>query len=51
MTTRGDVVTMECVDKLIRKEMVYPLTGQKLKDSDIIPLARVRLRHLVEANN
>ena len=36
----GDVVTMECVDKLIRKEMVYPLTGQKLKDSDIIPLAR-----------
>eukprot|EP00731_Ephydatia_muelleri_P029579 Em0021g102a len=36
----GDVVTMECVDKLIRKDMVYPLTGQKLKDSDIIPLAR-----------
>ena len=37
----GDVVTMECVEKLIKKDMLCPITGQKLKDSDIIPLFRV----------
>lgn len=38
---RGDVVTMECVEKLIRKDMIHPLTDRKLKDKDIIPLQRV----------
>jgi hypothetical protein len=37
----GDVVTKECVDKLIKKDMMHPLTGEKLKDSDFIPLQRV----------
>ncbi|XP_064545641.1 nitric oxide synthase-interacting protein homolog [Drosophila montana] len=36
----GDVVTMECVEKLIRKDMIHPLTDRKLKDKDIIPLQR-----------
>ncbi|XP_075157782.1 nitric oxide synthase-interacting protein homolog [Haematobia irritans] len=36
----GDVVTMECVEKLIKKDMIHPLTNQKLKEKDIIPLQR-----------
>ncbi|KAM8708286.1 hypothetical protein ACLKA7_015283 [Drosophila subpalustris] len=36
----GDVVTLECVEKLIRKDMIHPLTDRKLKDKDIIILQR-----------
>uniref|UniRef100_A0A182QZ97 Nitric oxide synthase-interacting protein homolog n=1 Tax=Anopheles farauti TaxID=69004 RepID=A0A182QZ97_9DIPT len=36
----GDVVTMECIEKLIKKDMIHPLTNEKLSDSDIIPLQR-----------
>merc|ERR1712071_408241 len=36
----GKVVTQECVDKLIRKEMLDPLTGEALKESDLIQLQR-----------
>ncbi|XP_055315400.1 nitric oxide synthase-interacting protein homolog [Sitodiplosis mosellana] len=36
----GDVVTMECVEKLIKKDMLHPLTNTKLKEKDIIPLQR-----------
>nr|CAG4640973.1 EOG090X08E0 [Eulimnadia texana] len=36
----GDVVTMDCVEKIIKKDMTHPLTGQSLKDSDIIVLQR-----------
>ncbi|CAG0884664.1 unnamed protein product [Darwinula stevensoni] len=36
----GHVVTMECVEKLIKKDMLHPLTGQKLTENDIIPLQR-----------
>ena len=40
----GDVVTMECVDKLIRpNDMLSPITGEKLKESDIISVMRVRV--------
>ncbi|XP_068245745.1 nitric oxide synthase-interacting protein homolog [Palaemon carinicauda] len=35
----GDVVTMECV-KLIQKDMIHPLTGVPLKESDIIELQK-----------
>lgn len=35
----GDVVTMECV-KLIQKDMIHPLTGNQLKESDIIELQK-----------
>ncbi|XP_022440774.1 nitric oxide synthase-interacting protein isoform X1 [Delphinapterus leucas] len=36
----GAVVTVECVEKLIRKDMVDPVTGEKLTDRDIIVLQR-----------
>lgn len=36
----GHVVTMDCVERLIKKDMLCPFTGEKLKDSDIIPIQR-----------
>nr|CAG4648012.1 EOG090X08E0 [Moina brachiata] len=36
----GDVITTECFEKLVKKDMVHPLTGQKLKEKDIIHLQR-----------
>ena len=42
-TCSGDVVTQECVDKLIRtSNMLCPITGKTLKEKDLIPLQRVR---------
>lgn len=35
------MVTLECVQKLIRKDMVDPVNGEKLTDRDIIVLQRV----------
>lgn len=36
------MVTVECVDKLIRKNnMLCPISGRKLKESDIILVVRV----------
>uniref|UniRef100_A0A0K2T586 Nitric oxide synthase-interacting protein homolog n=1 Tax=Lepeophtheirus salmonis TaxID=72036 RepID=A0A0K2T586_LEPSM len=40
LKTTGDVVTVECVEKIIKKDMVHPLTAQTLKESDIIYLQR-----------
>lgn len=40
LRTSGNVVTMECVEKLIRKDMIDPTNGKKLSDDDIIPLQR-----------
>ncbi|KAM3598387.1 uncharacterized protein V6R79_017365 [Siganus canaliculatus] len=36
----GSVVTQECVEKLIKKDMIDPMTGEKLSHRDIIPLQR-----------
>ena len=36
----GNVVTMDCVEKLIKKDMMCPFTGERLKESDIIPIQR-----------
>ncbi|KAG5279965.1 hypothetical protein AALO_G00083480 [Alosa alosa] len=36
----GAVVTLECVEKLIRKDMIDPVNGEKLKEKDIIVLQR-----------
>ncbi|XP_052870646.1 nitric oxide synthase-interacting protein homolog isoform X2 [Anopheles cruzii] len=36
----GDVVTIECIEKIIKKDMIHPLTNEQLEDSDIIPLQR-----------
>ena len=45
----GDVVTMECVDKLIRtSDMLCPISGRTLKaDSDIISIVRVHTHKLI----
>ncbi|GBN15290.1 Nitric oxide synthase-interacting protein [Araneus ventricosus] len=40
LCTSGSVVTMECVTKLIKKDMIDPTNGMKLTDADIIPLQR-----------
>ena len=42
LSLRGAVVTLECVEKLIRKDMIDPINGEKLKEKDIIVLQRVR---------
>nr|XP_045603574.1 nitric oxide synthase-interacting protein homolog [Procambarus clarkii] len=36
----GDVVTKECAETLIKKDMIHPLTGGKLTEKDIIPMQR-----------
>jgi len=36
----GNVVSMECVEKFIKKDWVCPITGQKLKEKDVIELKR-----------
>lgn len=36
----GSVVTMECVEKIIKKDMFDPINGTPLTDKDIIPLQR-----------
>ncbi|ESO12630.1 hypothetical protein HELRODRAFT_159202 [Helobdella robusta] len=40
LRTSGSVVTMECVEKIIRKDMIDPINGKKMKEKDIIPLHR-----------
>lgn len=39
--TSGDVITLECYEKLIKKDMIHPLTNDKLKEKDIIVMQRV----------
>ncbi|CAG9835652.1 unnamed protein product [Diabrotica balteata] len=36
----GDVVTMECVQKIIKKDMIHPLTNKPLSKKDIIIMQR-----------
>ncbi|XP_045763083.1 nitric oxide synthase-interacting protein homolog [Maniola jurtina] len=38
--TSGHIITLECVEKIIKKDWINPLTGEKLKEKDIIPLQR-----------
>ncbi|KAJ8664594.1 hypothetical protein QAD02_006256 [Eretmocerus hayati] len=38
--TTGDVITMECVEKIIKKDWINPLDSTKLTEGDIIPLQR-----------
>ena len=40
LRTSGNVVTMDCVNRLIKLDMLDPITGQKLTDADIIPMQR-----------
>ena len=39
-TETGDVVTKDCVEKIIKPDMMHPLTGVKLEKSDLIELQR-----------
>lgn len=34
-------MTLECVERLIKKDMVDPVNGEKLTDKDIIVVQRV----------
>ncbi|CAH1970480.1 unnamed protein product [Acanthoscelides obtectus] len=36
----GDVVTLECVEKIIKKDWTHPLTSKKLTEKDIIVMQR-----------
>ncbi|GBP07101.1 Nitric oxide synthase-interacting protein homolog [Eumeta japonica] len=38
--TTGHVITMECVEKIIKKDWLHPLTGDKLKEKDLIYMQR-----------
>ncbi|KAK3103313.1 hypothetical protein FSP39_018416 [Pinctada imbricata] len=38
LKTSGSVVTLDCVDKLLRKDMLDPINNKKMAESDIIPL-------------
>uniref|UniRef100_A0A2R5LKI7 Nitric oxide synthase-interacting protein homolog n=1 Tax=Ornithodoros turicata TaxID=34597 RepID=A0A2R5LKI7_9ACAR len=40
LKTSGNVVTMECVEKLIKKEWLDPTNGKSVTEKDIIPLQR-----------
>ncbi|XP_078485570.1 nitric oxide synthase-interacting protein [Ciona intestinalis] len=41
LRSTGDVVTLECVDKIIRKNgMRHPVTDEVMSENDIIPLTR-----------
>jgi len=40
LKTTGDVITLECYEKLVKKDMLHPLTGDKLREKDIIMLQR-----------
>lgn len=37
----GHVVTMKCVEEIIKPSMICPLTDVKLNESDIIQIVRV----------
>jgi nitric oxide synthase-interacting protein len=36
----GDVVTQDCVDNIIKKDWLHPLTAEPITEDDIIPLQR-----------
>ena len=40
LKTSKSVVTSECVEKIIRKDMIDPINNKRLKESDLIPLQR-----------
>lgn len=40
LKSTGDVVTLECVEKIIKKDWIHPLTNEKLTEKDIIIMQR-----------
>ena len=43
-------MTQEVVDKLIRKDMIDPISGKKLTEDDIIPIQRVNNVYFINFN-
>ena len=39
-------MTMECIEKIIKKDMRDPICGKPLKEKDIIPLQRVLIYYI-----
>ena len=39
----GAVVTAESVEKIIKKDMIDPINGKKMVESDLIPIQRVNI--------
>ena len=35
------MVTQECVEKIIKKDMIDPISGKKMTDKDLIVMQRV----------
>lgn len=40
LKTSGNVVTQECIEKIIKKDMIDPTNGKKLTEKDIVHLQR-----------
>merc|ERR1712004_924202 len=40
LRTSGCVVTIDCVEKLLKKDMLDPINTKKMTDKDIIPLQK-----------
>lgn len=40
LKTSGSVVTVECLEKIIKKDMIDPTNNKKLREKDIIPLQK-----------
>jgi len=40
LKTTGHVVTVECVEKIIKKDWIHPLTGEKISEKEIIYVQR-----------
>jgi len=38
---------MECIEKIIKKDMTDPTNGKKMTDKDIIPLERVCNQNII----
>jgi len=36
----GDVITVECFEKVVKKDWIHPLTGSKLREKDVIFMQR-----------
>lgn len=46
LSTTGDVVTMDCVEKIIKKDWIHPLTSTKITEKDIIMVSLLKILNL-----
>jgi len=38
---------MDCVERIIKKDWIHPISGDKLTEKDIIPLQRVKKQIII----